>query len=119
MSEFPDRPATAVAPSDPALDPLGTFRMEGPNTLDRRLDPKARRVVKVDYLAPQWVEVGSGEDIAPWHADDAVVDWSVQPDVCRRVAMDRGNPNRAAVPAPAAAALSGDDIAGVGDRLFR
>jgi hypothetical protein len=112
-SEFYGSPVVVPDLGDPATDPLLTVRMQPPDTQARRLDPRTRRVVKLDPSSAGWHEVGDHAwDMVPdpWHMDYDVRDWVRQDPITLGVAMDRGAGK--AVPPPAGKASSAAELVG-------
>lgn len=110
MPEF--SPVRTPAPlGDPSTDRPGTWRMEGPDTWERRYDPTTRRVVKT--ARGRWAVI-TGEpvlhhDWERWALTDAeVTDYPYTNFLVVQVAM-RDPSTRTATPAAVAGELASDE----------
>lgn len=101
---------------DPTLDPPMTVRVQD---WSQRLDPTARRVIRVARPHPwPWDQVTGATIRDLGLADHEVRDWPIAPPITYTAAFRHEitrQAQRAATPAP----LAGDDLAGPDGRLFR
>lgn len=72
-------PAAVAAPTDPALDPPCTIRVQGGHDRATRYSPHARRAVRTTSDAEPWVLVAGPRGVGGWLTHDEVRDWTVMP----------------------------------------